>query len=72
MTETALDALALALDDALAYDPNVATDPIALLWPDKERQWESVVPSCSHNGGSSPTGSSILSAGTARPTGCAA
>jgi hypothetical protein len=43
MTETALDALALALDDALAYDPNVSADPIALLWPDKERQWESVV-----------------------------
>ena len=44
MTETALDALALALDDALSYDPNVAAEPIALLWPDKERQWESVVP----------------------------
>lgn len=44
MTETPLDWLVLALDDALAYDPNLATEPIALLWPDKERQWESVVP----------------------------
>lgn len=44
MTETALDALAFALDDALAYDENVAAEPIALLWPDKERQWESIVP----------------------------
>ena len=44
MTDTALDALMLALDDALAYDPNVGTAPVALLWPDKERQWESIVP----------------------------
>lgn len=43
MTETALDWLAVALDEALAYDHNVASEPIALLWPDKERQWESVV-----------------------------
>lgn len=43
MTETALDALVFALDDALAYDPNVSAEPIALLWPDKERQWESIV-----------------------------
>lgn len=44
MTETALDALAFALDAALAYDANVAGEPVALLWPDKKRQWESVVP----------------------------
>ncbi|MEJ7784911.1 MAG: BREX-1 system phosphatase PglZ type B [Solirubrobacteraceae bacterium] len=44
MTETGLDALAFALDRALAYDPNVAAEPVALLWPDRERQWESVVP----------------------------
>ncbi len=44
MTDTALDALLLALDDALTYDPNVGIGPVALLWPDKERQWESVVP----------------------------
>lgn len=44
MTDTALDALVLALDDALAYDPNVGVEPVALLWPDKERQWESIVP----------------------------
>jgi hypothetical protein len=43
MTETALEALTFALDDALAYDPNVSAKPIALLWPDKERQWESLV-----------------------------
>jgi hypothetical protein len=44
MTDTVLDALMLALDDALAYDPNVGGEPVALLWPDKERQWESIVP----------------------------
>jgi len=44
MTETALDAIAIALDDALAYDPNATEEPIALLWPDKARQWESAIP----------------------------
>lgn len=44
MTDTTLDWLAHALDDALAYDENAAAEPIALLWPDVERQWESVVP----------------------------
>ena len=44
MSKTVLDALARALDDALlAFDPNVVDPPIALLWPDKGRQWEPIV-----------------------------
>lgn len=44
MSTTVLDRLEQALDDALAFDPNVFDAPIALLWPDKSRQWESIVP----------------------------
>jgi hypothetical protein len=42
-TETFLDALVAALKAALAYSRNDQTAPAALLWPDKERQWEALV-----------------------------
>ncbi|MEJ7786849.1 MAG: hypothetical protein WKF96_18765, partial [Solirubrobacteraceae bacterium] len=43
MTGTGLDWLELALDGALGYAENAFVEPIALLWPDKERQWVPVV-----------------------------
>lgn len=43
MSETVLDAFAAALDQSLDFDPNVVEPPVALLWPDKGRQWEPVV-----------------------------
>lgn len=44
MTDTALDWLERALDEALDFDGNVMDEPVALLWPDKDRQWESILP----------------------------
>lgn len=40
MTETVLDRLGVALDDAASSDSNVFVPPVAILWPDKARQWE--------------------------------
>ena len=44
MSETVLDRLLLALDLSGAYDANAVAPPIAMLWPDEARQWESVIP----------------------------
>lgn len=44
MTDTALDWLERAFDAALDFDGNVMDEPVALLWPDKDRQWESILP----------------------------
>jgi hypothetical protein len=42
---TLLDALAASLQAAAkAYNPNDAAAPVAVLWPDKERQWEPLLP----------------------------
>ncbi len=43
MTETVLDRLALALDDAARFDGNIVEAPVAVLWPDKARQWEGAI-----------------------------
>lgn len=43
MTETVLDSLAVALDDAASSDGNVYAPPVAVLWPDKARQWENSI-----------------------------
>jgi hypothetical protein len=43
MSETLLDRLALVVDAAASSDGNVVTPPVALLWPDKARQWESAI-----------------------------
>lgn len=40
MSETVLDRVSAALDDAAKSDANVFIPPVALLWPDKARQWE--------------------------------
>lgn len=43
MTETVLDRLVVALDGASSSDSNVFVPPIAIMWPDKTRQWESSI-----------------------------
>ena len=44
MSESVLDRLLQVLDAAECHDANVTEPPIALLWPDGDRQWESLVP----------------------------
>ncbi len=41
---TFLDALTQALQTAGAYNAEDQTAPAAVLWPDKERQWEALIP----------------------------
>ena len=41
---TLLDALVRSLQGAAAHNPNDAVPPAAILWTDKERQWESLIP----------------------------
>lgn len=43
MAETLLDAIRERLLGALAHDHNAVEAPVVLLWPDKERQFETVV-----------------------------
>ncbi len=43
MTETVLDRLIGALTGALEYNAGAYDAPVALLWPDEARQWESVI-----------------------------
>ena len=43
MSDTVLDRIVTCLDKAQAFDQNVHEEPIALLWPDEERRWQSVV-----------------------------
>ena len=44
MSESVLDRLVHVLGSAGDYDPNTASAPKALLWPDGEKQWEQIVP----------------------------
>lgn len=39
-----IDRLQGAVRSAATYDPNVQVKPACILWPDPERQWETVVP----------------------------
>jgi hypothetical protein len=41
--ETILDGMIGALRAAMAFDPNVQEEPVALLWPDEGAQWQQVV-----------------------------
>src|SRR5690348_14519848 len=41
---TFLDALIQAIERAGAYNKNDQVPPAAVLWPDKERQWEPLLP----------------------------
>jgi len=43
MSETVLDRVALALDGAASNDGNVYQAAVAVLWPDKGRQWEGLI-----------------------------
>lgn len=43
MSESVLDRIVQVVEAAEAHDPNNASAPIALLWPDGERQWASLV-----------------------------
>jgi len=43
VTQTVLDRLVLRLEEALAYNANANVEPIALLWPDGNSQWQSVI-----------------------------
>ncbi|HXB64481.1 MAG TPA: BREX-1 system phosphatase PglZ type B [Solirubrobacteraceae bacterium] len=43
MSDTGLDRLVSRLTEALAYNANAEVEPIALLWPDSGRQWESIL-----------------------------
>jgi len=49
MTETVLERLAAALDNAASSDGNVFAPPVAVLWPDQGRQWEGAIQAlCEH------------------------
>jgi hypothetical protein len=43
MSETLLDRVTDLLESAARSDGNVSATPVALLWPDKARQWEGVM-----------------------------
>src|ERR1700687_3464558 len=43
-TQTLLDAVVGALGRASTYNRQDQDPPAAVLWPDKDRQWETVVP----------------------------
>jgi hypothetical protein len=43
MSDTVLDRLVSRIAEALLYNVNANVEPIALLWPDEGRQWQSVV-----------------------------
>lgn len=40
MTETVIERIVVALDEAASSDANVAVPPVAVFWPDRARQWE--------------------------------
>src|SRR4051812_44276490 len=45
MSETVLERLVASLDEAsAAFDGSVGVPPVALLWPDADREWEPIVP----------------------------
>ena len=41
---TVLNKLYKAVRDASRYNPDVQVAPVCILWPDKDRQWEAVIP----------------------------
>lgn len=43
MSETVLDRLVTLLSEALAFNAGAYEAPVALLWPDETRQWQSVI-----------------------------
>ena len=43
-TRTFLESLVMAIKGASAYNSQDQVPPVAVLWPDKDRQWESLLP----------------------------
>ena len=43
-THTFLESLVAAIKGASAYNSQEQVPPVAVLWPDKDRQWESLLP----------------------------
>lgn len=39
-----LDHLLKAVCDATIFNPEVRVGPVCILWPDRDRQWEDVIP----------------------------
>ena len=39
-----LDHLLQAIRDAGIYNPDIQVAPACILWPDRDRQWEAVIP----------------------------
>lgn len=39
-----LDHLLKAIRDAVVFNPEVQGAPACILWPDRDRQWEAVIP----------------------------
>ncbi len=44
MSDTILDRIIAALESAATYNKNDLVAPLAILWPDKQRQWAAVIP----------------------------
>jgi hypothetical protein len=43
-SQTLIEALSQALQTAGRYNQDDQVPPVAILWPDKERQWEALLP----------------------------
>src|SRR4051812_25344320 len=41
---TLLDAVVASISSAAQHNPNDTQPPAVVLWPDKERQWEPIIP----------------------------
>ena len=39
-----MDHLLMAVRDAAVFNPEVQEAPACILWPDRDRQWEAVIP----------------------------
>ena len=39
-----LDHLLAAIRDAGIYNPDIQVGPTCILWPDRDRQWEALIP----------------------------
>lgn len=39
-----IDALLKAVRDAATFNPDIQVAPAGILWPDRDRQWEAVIP----------------------------
>ena len=39
-----IERLSKAIHSAAVYNPDVQVAPICILWPDRDRQWEAIIP----------------------------